>query len=158
MLEIKRSLPLDKITIVSQEIGFYTRVAQIRLLISCALFYTRLHLDVQERLQEEMDRCLDEEKFLQRILLREWSIWWCWKSLESTPVWFSSIKFSHENSRYRRQGLDTMVQLYISAISFFSLTLDHDPEYFLEPMNFDLRTIRTKRTRVTSSLTRIVGN
>lgn len=63
LLEIKRSLPLDEITIddiVSQAIDFYTRVAQIRLLISCASFYTRLHLDIQERLQEEMDRCLDE--------------------------------------------------------------------------------------------------
>lgn len=30
------------------------------------------------------------------------------------------------------------MQLYISAISFFFLTLDHDPEYFLKPMNFDL--------------------
>lgn len=37
-----------------------------------------------------------------------------------------------------------MVQLYIPAISFFPLTLDHDPKYFSDP--------ETKRTRVTSSL------
>lgn len=68
--------------------------------------------------------------------------WWCRKPLESIPVWFSSIEFARENSRY--QGLDTMVQLYIPAISFFPLTLDHDPKYFSDP--------ETKRTRVTSSL------
>lgn len=47
-----------------------------------------------------------------------------------------------------------MMQLYIPAISFFPFILDHDPKYFLELMSLDF----TKRTRVTSSLTRIVGN
>lgn len=50
----------------------------------------------------------------------------------------------------------TMVQLYIPAISFLLLTLDHDPKYFLDELRS--RTISRKERGVTSSLTPIVGN